>query len=295
MDLSIVIVNYNGRKYILDCLESICQKNGPVTVECIVVDNASTAGSVDAIRQRFPDVRIIANRENRFFSAANNQGIEAAQGRYVMILNPDTLVKGDTLTQLVRQMETRPEIGAATTTTFFLDGELQRNGSHFVTFGYLLFNYTLLGKLWPKRRAAYNDWLWYPDWDRTTEKQIDILPGYCILASKETWQAVGGLQPELSMYFSDDYVSRAVQHLGKQTVYLISDGIVHYEGTSTRDAIDTKVKRYRASIIRIYLHDLLVYTRLVFGRPAQVLLAVLLIPTWAGLHLKALFPPKAPA
>ena len=233
-DLSIVIVGYNTRQLLLDCLASIYRTAGedqsPEPPECLVVDNASTDGSVEAIRAQFPQVRLIANAHNVYFSAANNQGIQQASGRYVLVMNPDMVVKGDTLVQLVRQMDADPSIGAATTSTFFPDGRLQRNGSHFSTFGYLVFNYTFVGKLLVARQRAYNEWLWYAGWDRTTRRDIDILPGCCIIALKDTWTAVGGFDAGMLHYFSDEYFSRAVQRLGKRTVYLISDGIIHYEG-----------------------------------------------------------------
>src|SRR5258708_4463921 len=197
-------------------------------------------------------------------------------------MNPDMVVEGQTLAQLVQQMDADPSIGAATTTMHFPDGTLQRNGSRFVTFGYLLLQYTFLGKVLPERFDAARNWLWYADWDRTTSRQIDVLPGSCIIASREMWAAVSGFDARMLMYFSDDYLSRAVQRLGKQTMYLVSDGIIHYEGASSR-----KAQTMTARTLRLYLRDLLVYTRLVFGRPAQIVLAILLIPTWIVQRLRA--------
>ncbi len=278
-DLSIVIVGYNTRQLLLDCLASIHRTAGDLSLECLVIDNASSDGSVEAVHERFPQVRVIANRENVYFSAANNQGIQQACGRYVLVMNPDMVVQGDTLVQLVRQMDADPSIGAATTRTFFPSGRLQRNGSRPVTFGYLLFNYTALGKLFPARQHAYNNWLWYADWDRTTPRDIGVLPGCCIIALKDTWAAVGGFDAGMLHYFSDDYFTRRVQRLGKRTVYLITDGIIHYEGESARQV--------KARALRLYMHDLLVYTRRVFGRPAQILLFFLIIPTWIVQRLKA--------
>jgi GT2 family glycosyltransferase len=280
-DLSVVLVNYNTRQLLLDCLASVYQSadRSALRLECIVIDNASADNSPEAVQAQFPQVQLIANSQNRYFSAAYTQGVNLAAGRYVVVINSDMLIKGETLAQLVRQMESDPGIGAATTTMFFPDGRLQRNGARFTPFRYLLLNYTLLGKLFPGRLRAFNDWLWYRDWDRGTRRQIDVLPGSCIIASQEVWQATGGFDARMLMYFSDDYLSRAVQKLGKQTVYLVSDGIVHYEGASA--------KQMSAWALRTYLRDLLVYTRLVYGRPAQVILAVLLLPTWIAMRLKA--------
>ena len=149
-------------------------------------------------------------------------------------MNPDMSVNGQALIQLVQQMDADPTIGAATTTMHFPDGTLQRNGTWFVTFGYLLLQYTYWGRLSPRCLHAARDWLWYADLDRTTRRPIDVPPGCCIIAPREMWAAAGGFDDRMLIYFSDDYVSRAVQRLGKQTVYLVSDGIIHYEGASTR-------------------------------------------------------------
>jgi GT2 family glycosyltransferase len=278
-DLSIVVVNYNTRDLLLKCLDSIYDTPNEITLEVIVIDNLSSDGSVEAIQAQFPQVQVIANEENVYFSAGNNQGIARAVGRYVLALNPDTVVQGNTLVQLVAQMDANPEIGVATTTMFFPNGTLQRNGSRSVTPGYLLFNYTIIGKLWARRTQRFNEWLWMTDWDRVTQRDLGVLPGSCIIAAKSTWQAAGGFDARMPMYFSDDYFSRAVRQMGKRTVYLVSDGIVHYEGASSR-----QVSR-RA--LRLYFHDLLVYTRLVFGQPIKVLLGVLSIPTWVVQWLKA--------
>ena len=153
----------------------------------------------------------------------------------------------------------------------FLDVRIQRNCARSVTFAYLLFNYTFLNKLLPWYGKAYNSWLWYSNWDRTTAQEVDVLPGSCIIAPKEIWTATRGFDDRLPMYFSDDYFSRSVRQLGKKTAFLVSDGIVHYEGASTQ-----RVSRWAQLA---YFRDLLAYTRLVFGPLAQVTLAVLLIPT----------------
>lgn len=278
-DLSVVIVNYKTRQLTLDCLGSVFRTANGLNLEGIVVDNASDDGLFDVLRVQFPHVKRIANAENRYFSAAYNQGIALARGRYVIVLNSDMVVQGNTLAQLVRQLDADPSIGAATTPLFFADGRLQRNGSQTVTFGYLLLNYTFLGKLFPARKQTLDSWLWYADWDRTTRRAIGVLPGSCIIAPKTVWQAVGSFDERMPMYFSDDYLSRAVRKLGKQTEYLVSDGIIHYEGSSAR--------RIKARALRLYMHDLLVYTRLVFGRAAQITLGVLMIPTWIVLRIKA--------
>ena len=284
LDLSIVIVNYNTRQLLLECLESIFGRVQQVSYEVIVVDNASADGSAEAVRAQFPDVVVIANTTGRYFAGGNNQGIKVAQGRYVLALNPDTLVLGDTLAQLVHHLDTHPDIGAATTIQYTADMQVLPNASRQVTYGYLLFQYTFLGKLFPGRLQAYRDWLWYAGWDRTTERDVGVMPGSCIIASQETWRSVQGFNEALLMYFTEDQLSGAVQRLGKRTVYLVTDGIVHYEGASTFHQ-ETRTRTARS--LNLYFHDLLAYTRLVFSRPAQVFLSLMIMPTWIFQRLMA--------
>ncbi|HET7617998.1 MAG TPA: glycosyltransferase family 2 protein [Vicinamibacterales bacterium] len=110
--LSVITVNWNVRDLLLESMASVAESAAPLTWEHIVVDNASTDGSVEAIRERFPKAVVIANPHNPGFGAANNQGARIARGRYLLFLNPDTRVIGDALPALVRTLETCPEIGA---------------------------------------------------------------------------------------------------------------------------------------------------------------------------------------
>ncbi len=277
--LSIVIVTYNTRQLALDCVRSIFETAHDLLLEVFIVDNASRDGTADALREAFPTVNIIANSDNRYFSAANNQGIRAAAGRYVLALNPDTLVRGDSLRQLVQYMQAHPAAGAATTTMCFPDGTLQRNGSRNVTLRYLTYEYTFVGKLFATRKRALNTALWYSDWDRMSEREVGVLPGSCIIAERDTWLRAGGFDEAMPMYFSDDYFSLQVRKTGKQTVYVPTDGILHYENAST--------KQVSRRAMWFYFRDLLGYTRRVFGRPAQMLLALLLIPTVVVQYLRA--------
>jgi GT2 family glycosyltransferase len=276
MDLSVVIVNHNTRQMLLDCLESIFGKHHSISYEVIVVDNASSDGSVEAVREHFPQVRLIANPVGRYFSAGNNQGIAIAEGRYILAMNPDMVVLGNTFTQLVQQMEANPDIGAATTIQRTADKKILLNGSRQATFGYLVFQYTFLGKLLPGKLRDYRDWLWYKGWDRGTQQDVGVLPGSCIIAPREDWAAAGGFPEQLPIYFTEDYLTKQFLNLGKRAVHLVTDGIIHFEGAATFEAGGRKLsKRY----LDMYFRSLLTYTRMAFGLPAQALLAVMIIPT----------------
>ena len=126
--LSIIIVSFNTRRLTLNCLVSIKKTTNFQDVEVIVVDNASTDGSPQAIKDQFPQVKLIANTNNTGFAKANNQGIKASRGEYVMLLNSDTLVKPEALIQLVEFMDTHPKVGIIAPQLLNPDGTIQPNG-----------------------------------------------------------------------------------------------------------------------------------------------------------------------
>jgi GT2 family glycosyltransferase len=111
LELSIIVVTYNSRRHVRDCLESIQRTARGIDHEVIVVDNASQDGTPDILRNEFPNVRLIANPENLGFARSNNQGIAQSRGRYILLLNPDTLVLPKTLATLLKEMNQSPETG----------------------------------------------------------------------------------------------------------------------------------------------------------------------------------------
>src|SRR3972149_2509597 len=134
MDLSIIIVNYNTKELLLDCLGSIKKNTKKISYEIILVDNASTDGSVEILRRlKSPDVKVVLNRENFGFSKANNQGIKIAKGRYVLLLNSDTKVQDSILTEMIEYMDENPKTGVAGCALKNPDGSLQATGGYFPT------------------------------------------------------------------------------------------------------------------------------------------------------------------
>jgi GT2 family glycosyltransferase len=270
--LSVVIVNYKTPALALDLLASLKHYMAQKEIEVIIIDNASGDDSVARIQAAHPNIRVVANTENVLFSAGYSQGVALARGEYVIALNSDMVVQGDALAQMLAQMQANPRIGAATTTMYFLDGRLQLNGCRFTPFWFLILNYSFLAKIFPQQRQKANAWLWYANWDRRTAQAIDVLPGSCILARRDVWQKVGGFDARMKMYFSDDYLSRAVAKLGLERWYLPSDGIIHLEGATA--------KQMSVWALDMYMRDLLIYARLVYGWWRAALLAMLIFPTW---------------
>lgn len=191
MDLSILIVNYNTRQLTLDCLRSVYDSETVYSYEVIVVDNASRDGSVEAIRAEYPEVVLIANQENTGFAKANNQGMAIAKGRYVLLLNSDTVVQPNTFQIMVSYMEEHPELGASGCKVILPDGSLDKacrrgfptpSASFYYAFGF--------SKLFPNNPRFNQYQLGYKDPNETYP--VDCLIGAFMLVREETIRQVGG-------------------------------------------------------------------------------------------------------
>src|SRR4030042_4812169 len=144
MDISIIIVNWNTKDLLRNCLNSIYQTVQNISLEIIVVDNASHDGSVAMVREEFPQVNVIENKENRGFGAANNQAISIMKGRYALLLNTDTVLKEHAVYELFSFMEAHPDAAMACGQLLNADGSKQNSIASFPTLWTLLFNTPLL-------------------------------------------------------------------------------------------------------------------------------------------------------
>ena len=278
MKLSTVIVNYNTRDKLARALESLVMVGGVSSHEIIVVDNASSDGSAAMVRERFPSVRLIEPGENRWFSGGNNLGIRAAQGECVHILNPDTAVLPGALPALIAALDADPSLGAVTSRMTFEDGTLQRNCSRRVTYADLALGYTFLGALLPGWRDRRRARMWYAEWDRESDREVEIAPGSNILARREVLARIGGFDERLKLYFTEDDLCVRIAAEGCAIRYLAGATIIHDEHASTQS-----IQRLAT---RIYFDDLITYTRLHFGAARAWLLAALVRPTQAAIALR---------
>ena len=256
VDVSVVIVTYNVRGLLAQALESVACASRGLAVETFVVDNASADGSAEMVRERFPEVRLIANEENVGFATANNQAIREASGRYVLVLNPDTLLQEDTLRELVAYMDARPGVGAAGCRILNPDGTFAPESRRaFPTPAVAFYRISGLGRLFPDspRLGRYN--LTYLPRDEDCE--VDALSGSCMMVRREailgepetpggegpppaaagspTPRRPAGLLDEgFFMYGEDlDWCYR-IQQAGWSIRYTPSTQIVHYKGESTK-------------------------------------------------------------
>jgi len=233
IDISIIIVNYNTCRLTLECLQSVYQSETHYSYEIILIDNHSQDDSVESIRTRYPGVQVIANPENTGFARANNQGFAAASGRYMLLLNSDTVVRQDTLETMISLMDRRPELGASGCKVILPDGSLDkacRRGfptpaaSFYYAFGF--------SKLFPDKPRFNGYQLGYLDAD--AEYPVDCLVGAFMVVRREAIDKVGGLDENFFMYGEDlDWCYR-IKEAGWGIYYYPQTTIVHLKGGSAR-------------------------------------------------------------
>lgn len=232
--LSIIIVTWNGRELLRTCLRTLVggeeagvrrQASGvsPLTSEIIIVDNASTDGSAEMVRVEFGDVRLIVNAENLGFARANNIGIRASRGRYVLLLNNDTLVPPGALAALVAFMDAHPEAGAVGPRLLRPDGTPQPYAfGGDPTLGYLL------------RRGINRLILRCPlhDWATDTVQQVDWVSGACLMVRRAAIDQAGLLDENIFMYFEDNDWCLRIRQAGWKVYYDPQVAITHIGGQS---------------------------------------------------------------
>ncbi len=246
ISLSIVIVNYNVRNLLENCLHSVYSALGSIAAEIFVVDNNSNDGSVDMIRRQFPEVVLIENIENAGFARANNQALQRAKGTYFLLLNPDTIVQEDTFAVMTEFFESTPSAGMAGCKIINPDGTFEPACRRSFPSPWVAFTkLSGLSTLFPRSPlfAKYN--LTYLDEDASYE--VDAISGSFMFLRKELYDTIGGLDEQYFMYGEDlDWCHRVKQH-GSKVFYVPQTRIIHYGGESTnRSPIDSKAIFYQA-------------------------------------------------
>ncbi len=236
MKLSVIIVNYNVKYFLEVCLHSVIRAIDGIAAEVIVVDNNSNDGSVEWIADKFPQIKLIANKENLGFSKANNQGAAIAQGEYVLFLNPDTVVPEEFFTETLAYMDAHPQAGALGPRQ--IDGKgAYAIGSKksFPSFWTAVFKTTGLGKLFPKS-PTFNRYF-AVHVGEYEEAPIEVLHGCCMLVRKKAMDEAGGaFDEDYFMYCEDVDLSYRIIKAGYQNIYYPHVTMIHYKGESTRKA-----------------------------------------------------------
>jgi GT2 family glycosyltransferase len=252
MELSIIIVNYNVRPFLEQALIAVQKAVVGLRGEVIVVDNASDDGSVEMIRQRFPDVGLMVNERNVGFAAANNQALRACRGEFVLLLNPDTVVQEDTFRVMIEFFRTHPDAGLAGCKVLNPDGTLQPACRRSFPTPWVAFTkISGLSTLFPKSSlfAKYN--LSYRDANASYE--VDAISGSFMFARRSVVEHVGGLDEQFFMYGEDlDWCFR-IKQAGWNVYYVHQTQIIHYKGES--------VRRSELDEVRLFYEAMRVFVR----------------------------------
>jgi GT2 family glycosyltransferase len=287
IDLSICIVNWNAGRFLLHCLASIQESQLGPKYEVIVVDNASTDDSAVQIHPRFPGVKVILHGHNGGFATANNIAIAHSAGRYILLLNPDTLVYAGALEEMVAYMDAHPLVGVCGCRLIHPDsGRAEASARGFPTLLPLLWNLSYLDRLFPRSPlfSAYQMTYQRDDGPR----EVDWVTGACLMARREAVAQVGGLDERIFMYCEDvDWCYRFKQ-AGWKVFYLPMAQIAHYRGQSSK----LKGKRPETQLsvwgAQQYTRSILYFYHKHYGRTQTWLLRVIIVLTavWkAGLWL----------
>jgi len=274
MDLTVIIINWNTRELTRQCLDSLYNPLPDLAVEVFVVDNASSDGSPQMIRENFSQVCLIKNPQNVGFAAANNQAVRLGTGRYILLLNSDTIVRPGTIDRLVSFMEANPHAGAAGARLLNPDGSQQYSCSPAPT---LSREIRRMFHLPGVRPDGYYE---MKDWDTSLPVRVDVLLGACLLLRRQVIEQVGLMDEGYFMYSEEVDLCYRIQEAGWQLYWVPQAEVIHYGGQSTRQASEEMFARLYESKVRYFRKHhgkvaLVVYKMILIGAS---LLRLLLFP-----------------
>jgi GT2 family glycosyltransferase len=228
-DVSVIVVSWNTRDLLTECIASVVDTAGGLDVEMIVVDNGSSDGSQDMVRQKFPDVRLVANTENVGFARANNQAMADARGRYFLLLNSDAVALPNALRALVDLGDGEPRAGIVGATLLNTDGSFQ-------------FSHTAFPNLWQEFLVLSGlgrlvSGPWYPSRgpeERAEPEVVDYVQGACLLVRRRAYQEVGGFDTAYFMYAEEVDWCYAMREAGWEVWHEPRARITHHGGASSR-------------------------------------------------------------
>ncbi|SDX48012.1 Glycosyltransferase, GT2 family [Lutibacter oricola] len=244
MDISVVIVNYNVKYFLEQCILSVIAASTKLDVEIIVVDNTSSDGSCKMLQQKYPAIKLIANTENVGFSKANNQGVEIAKGKYVLILNPDTVVAEDTLEHMFKFAKLKSNFGIIGAKLIDGSGNFLPESKRGIPTPRVSFN-KLFGVSKTQTGKYYANHI-----SENETGVVDVLVGAFMFIKKTVYKEVGGFDEDYFMYGEDIDLSYKTLNKGYQNYYYHNTQVIHYKGESTKK--DIKYLKYFLGAMKIF-------------------------------------------
>jgi len=255
MDLSIVITNWNRAALLSDCLRSVEANTHGIAYEIIVVDNGSSDGSAEAVRRCFPRVRLLANRENLGFSRGSNQGLGESRGRFVALLNNDTVLRENAFAKLVSFLDAHPEAGAVGPRLLNPSGRVQESAlTSFISVRSALlggeWTSILTRRLFPGAAARSGMILHAGEQDRPCE--VAWLVGACLVARRDVVDRVGPLDERIFMYGEDMEWCYRIRQAGYAIFFLPDATVEHLDHLPTKDSMERVAGQQMAHQIYFY-------------------------------------------
>ncbi len=240
-DLSIVIISYNVMDCIEACLSSIEENLPSSSVETIVIDNSSTDGSPDLIKENFPWVKLTRNRRNLGYSRANNQGIKETRGEFILFLNPDTIVLPQALNILRNEMKTDPSVGAVGPLLFSSENHFQVSFGREISFFHELLQKSLLNHYFRRKLKKIQK-----------KREVGWLSGACLLTRKSILEKTGLFDEDFFLYFEDIDLCRRIRKNGWKLILLPEAKVYHTGGGSAAKLKKSSLYHYRKSQLLYY-------------------------------------------
>jgi GT2 family glycosyltransferase len=240
MDISILIVNYNTRDLLISCLKTIYQFPKNLTFEVLVSENGSNDGTEEAVREKFPQVRVIQNGRNLGFGTAMNIAVSQARGRYLVALNPDTMVPHNTLRYMLDYLESHSEIKVVACRLVGRDGRAQLSCARFPTPLRVFFLFTRLVRILPisALQTYYDRYSWrhlfIEDRNHDEPREVDTVLGALFMMPLEIFKQSGGFDKRYFMYYEEVDLFRKIRDMGHRVLFLPEVYVVHYGGEATK-------------------------------------------------------------
>lgn len=251
-DLSIVIVTWNARDVLLDCLASIEREilgrkdAGAIATETLVVDNGSADGTVEAVRERFPWAQLLALPENLGFAGGNNVGLAKAAGRHAVLLNSDTVVLPDALESCVRFLDAHPDVGVVGPQLLNPDGTKQNCVHNFPSLATELVPKGLLETLWPRSFPSKR-------YDHPEPIDVEAVLGACLFVRREVLEQVGPMPEDYFFFLEETDWCWRIREAGWRVVHLPEPRVIHVHGASTKKKIPARTRiEYHRSLYHFF-------------------------------------------
>lgn len=250
MDVSIIIVSWNTRDILRNCLASVFRNVSGLSCEVIVIDNNSSDGSVIMVKNEFNKVILINNTQNKGFAAANNQGIRIAKGRYMLLLNSDTIVLYDVISRTIQFADSEPQAAVVGCQIRNFDGTIQRSCFMFPSILNMLLSSTYLYKIFPRSKYLGREMMTW--WDHADCREVDVITGCFMLVRRESIEQIGVMDEQFFIFGEETDWCWRFKRGGWKCIFAPVGQIIHFGGQSTRMQAGPMLLQLRGSLLLFF-------------------------------------------